>query len=64
MNNDYLLNVSEAAERLRTDKNTVYKLIKTGKLSALKIKSYKIRNYEINRFLEDNDGKDLDDYIK
>lgn len=62
--NDFLLNVSEVAERLKTDKNTVYNLIKSGKLRALKIKSYKIRNLEINRFLEENDGKDLTNYIK
>lgn len=62
--NDYLLSVDEVAKRLATDKNTVYKLIKNGKLSALKIKSLKVRNLEINRFLHDNDGEDLEDYIR
>lgn len=62
--NDFLLSVDEAAKRLATDKNTVYKLIKNGKLSALKIKSLKVRNLEINRFLQENDGKDLDEFIR
>ncbi len=62
--NDFLLSVDEAAKRLATDKNTVYKLIKSGKLSALKIKSLKVRNLEINRFLQENDGEDLDEFIR
>ena len=62
--NDYLLNVTDVAKRLCTDKNTIYKLIRTGQLSALKLKSYKVRDTEINRFLEDNDGKNLDPYIR
>ena len=35
--NDYLLNVTDVAKRLCTDKNTIYKLIRTGQLSALKL---------------------------
>lgn len=62
--NDYLLSVEEVARRLATDKNTVYKLIKNKKLSALKMKSLKVRNMEINRFLHDNDGEDLEQFIR
>ncbi|MCH1959696.1 helix-turn-helix domain-containing protein [Romboutsia hominis] len=61
---DYLLTVAEVAKRLCTDKNTVYKLIKSGELKTLKLKSYKVRNLEIQRFLAENEGKDLNEIIK
>lgn len=56
---DYLMSVSEAAKRLKTDKNFVYELVDKKLLNALKLRSLKIRNSEINRFLRDFDGKDL-----
>jgi excisionase family DNA binding protein len=56
---DYLMSVSEAAKRLKTDKNFVYDLVDRKLLNALKLRSLKIRNTEINRFLKDFDGKDL-----
>lgn len=62
--NNFLMNVSEAAERLCVTKHTVYELIRNGKLSALKIKKYRISNYEINRFIDENYGKDLAEAIK
>ncbi|WP_097026145.1 helix-turn-helix domain-containing protein [Clostridium peptidivorans] len=58
---DYLLSVTETAERLKTNKNFIYLLIKKGFLKSLKIGSMKIRNTEINRFLQEFDGKDLTD---
>lgn len=58
---DYLLSVSEAAARLKTNRNFVYKLIDKGLLRCLIIGSKKIRNTEINRFLNEFDGKDLSD---
>lgn len=58
---DYLLSVAEVAERLKTNKNFIYVLIKKGFLRPLKIGSMKIRNTEINRFLQEFEGKDLTD---
>lgn len=60
---DYLLSVAETAKRLGmpSDRNFVYKLIEKGFLKALKLKSLKVRNTEVNRFLEEYEGKDLND---
>lgn len=58
---DYLLSVSEAAERLKTNRNFVYKLLDKGILKCLIMGSKKIRNSEINRFLAEYEGKDLTD---
>lgn len=56
---DYLMSVTEAAKRLKTDKNFVYELVNRKLLNALKLRSLKVRNTEINRFLREFDGKDL-----
>lgn len=61
MDEDYLLPISEVAERLRTNKNYVYELINKGLLKALKLGSMKVRNSEINRFLKESEGKDFTD---
>lgn len=60
---DYLLSVADAAKRLgiKSDRNYVYELVKKGYLKAIKLKSLKIRNSELNRFMEEYDGKDLSD---
>ncbi|MDF2883827.1 MAG: binding domain, excisionase family protein [Clostridiaceae bacterium] len=58
---DYLLSVSEVAERLKTNRNFVYKLLDKGILKCLVMGSKKIRNSEINRFLSEYEGKDLTD---
>lgn len=58
---DYLLSVSEAAKRFKTNRNFVYELINKKLLVAMKLGSLKVRNSEINRFLRDYDGKDLTD---
>lgn len=57
---DYLLTVSETAKRLKTNRNFVYELINAGLLKSIKIGSKKVRNSEINRFLEEYDGQDVD----
>lgn len=59
---DYLLSVTETSKRLSTSRNTVYDLISSGHLKALKLGSLKVRNSEINRFLEEYEGKDLSDF--
>ncbi len=60
---DYLLSVAETAKRLgvASNRNFVYGLIEKGLLKSIKLKSLKIRNSEINRFLEWAEGKDLSD---
>jgi predicted DNA-binding protein YlxM (UPF0122 family) len=58
---DYLLSVSDAAKKLDISRNQTYDLINRGLLKALKFKSLKVRNSEINRFLSEYEGKDLSD---
>ena len=62
--NNFLMTVPEAAERLSLTQNTVYDLINSGKLQALKIKKLRISNAEINRFIDCNYGKDLTEFVK
>jgi len=58
---DYLLSVTETSKRLDTSRNAIYELINNGYLKALKLGSLKVRNSEINRFLQEYEGKDLSD---
>jgi len=58
---DFLLSVADASKRLDSSRNAVYELINNGYLKALKLGSLKIRNSEINRFLQEFEGKDLSD---
>ncbi|MFC0906327.1 helix-turn-helix domain-containing protein [Clostridium sp. MT-14] len=58
---DYLMSVTDVVKRLKTDKATVYELIKRGLLRALKLRSLKISNSEVNRFLRVYQGMDLSD---
>lgn len=53
------MSVADAIKRLKTDKATVYELIKRGLLKAIKLRSLKISNSEINRFLMKYQGMDL-----
>jgi excisionase family DNA binding protein len=47
-----LLRVSEVAARMRVSNMTVYRLIKSGELAAVRIgRSYRIREPEIERYL-------------
>lgn len=47
------LTASEAAERMRVSKMTVYRLIKSGKLPAVQIgKAYRVREDELERYLD------------
>ena len=50
---DRLLTVGEVAETMRVSNMTVYRLIKAGELPALRVgKSYRIRESEMERYLE------------
>lgn len=61
MEEDYVMSVADAVKRLKTDKATVYELIKRKLLLAMKMRSLKISNSEINRFLRVYRGMDLSD---
>ena len=49
-----LLTVSEVASAMRVSNMTVYRLIKAGNLSAIRVgKNYRIRETEVDRYLRD-----------
>ncbi len=49
-----LLTVSEVATGMRVSNMTVYRLIKSGELPAVRVgKGYRIRESELHRFLEE-----------
>lgn len=49
-----LLTVSEVARMMRVSNMTVYRLIKSGELPALRVgKNYRIRNSDVDRYLDD-----------
>nr|WP_288564098.1 helix-turn-helix domain-containing protein [uncultured Romboutsia sp.] len=62
--NNFLMTIPEAAERLSLTANTVYELIDSGQIQALKIRKLRISNAEINRFINENYGKDLTSLVK
>ena len=48
------LTVQEVAQLLRVSSMTVYRLIKSGQLSALRVgKNYRIREGDMNRYLSE-----------
>lgn len=57
---DRLLSVEEVAERLRTGKQFVRRLINAGLLPALSFRrNRRVRKMSLNKFLEKYDGQDL-----
>jgi excisionase family DNA binding protein len=49
-----LQTVAEVAARMRVSNMTVYRLIKTGELPAVRIgKNYRIREADVERYLDD-----------
>ena len=58
---DYLYTVDEVASILKVNKNTVYDLIRSGNLIALKLGRLKITKVTLLKFLRDFNGKDLTD---
>lgn len=58
---DILYTMSEAAQLLKTNINFVHELRKAGLLKCMKMKSYKVRKSELERFLAESEGKDLSD---
>lgn len=58
---DELYTVKEVSGILKVGVHTVYDLIKTGLLPALKLGSLKVRRVSLMQFLEKYDGMDLSD---
>ncbi|ENK0556069.1 helix-turn-helix domain-containing protein [Clostridium botulinum] len=56
---EYLYTVDEVASILKVNKNTVYDLIRSGNLIALKLGRLKITKATLLKFLKDFNGKDL-----
>jgi len=54
-----LYTVSEAAELLKVNRNSVYDLLKKNVIRGLKLGSLKITRAELMKFLEESNGKDL-----
>ena len=54
-----LYTVTETAELLKVNRNSVYDLLKKNVIRGLKLGSLKITRNELLRFLEENNGKDL-----
>jgi len=53
-----LLTVREVAETMRVSNMTVYRLIKSGQLAAIRVgKSYRIREADVSRFLSEQSVK-------
>ena len=51
---DRLLTVAEVADTMRVSNMTVYRLIKSGQLPALRVgKSYRLRPADVDQFLVD-----------
>lgn len=58
---EYVYTVSELADILKTNKNDVYELIRSGHLNALRLGRLKVTRFELERFLREYNGKDLSD---
>lgn len=61
MNQDMIYTVPEVAQLLKMNKGSVYNLINSGVLVALKLGSLKVTRYELLRFLKQYNGMDLTD---
>lgn len=54
LSGDRLLTVGEVAEVMRVSNMTVYRLIKSGQLAALRVgKNYRIRESDLQKYLND-----------
>ena len=47
-----LFTIAEVAKRLKVNRNTVYNLIKEGRLKAVKLGSIKVREKALEEFLD------------
>lgn len=60
---DLLFTVEETAKILKSNTNTTYKLIREGKLEALKLGRIKVPMVSIEKFIRENLGEDLSAYV-
>lgn len=51
--------IRETAQLLRVNRNTVYKLIHAGYLEAFRLGNLKVTRAELERFLNDMNGKEI-----
>ncbi len=59
---DPLLTVGEVAGIMRVSNMTVYRLIKSGQLSAIRVgKNYRIRRVDVDKYLSDRAVRVEDD---
>lgn len=61
---EQLLKVEEVAKRLDATVNSVYALIQSGKLKAMKLPTYRVRVKTLNNFIAENEGEDLTEVIR
>jgi excisionase family DNA binding protein len=54
MSDDKLLNIEEVAALLRVSTRTVVRYIESGRLKASKIGVWRIKESDVNRFLEES----------
>lgn len=59
-----LLTVKETAEALKVNKNYVYRLIQAGLLKSLRLGSIKIRKENIEDFLKEYEGQDVNEILE
>lgn len=59
MNERLIYTVQEVAKMLHSSPNYIYSLIDKGYLPALKLGSIKILKTTLEKFLQENEGKDL-----
>lgn len=52
MTDDIVYTVTEVSKLLKTNRNFVYELIKSGQLKAVKIGSIKIRKKDLHEYLD------------
>lgn len=56
-----LFTIMEVSKKLKTTKQMVYKLIRSGHIKALKLGDLKVTSLELERFINDATGKDYSD---
>lgn len=61
MNDRLIYTVQEVASILHSSPNYIYELIRKGYLPAIKLGSLKVLKSTLERFLVQNEGKDLSD---
>lgn len=61
LDREIILTVPQAAQLIHTNQQRVRSLIRAGYIKALKLGELKIRRQEIDRFLKEAEGYDLND---